>query len=177
MERNLAAFTKGDYRLGRSKVVLGIWYLIAQPVIKSRYTPSLVRVNLLRLFGSKIEEHVFIRSEVQIYFPWNLTVGSNSWIGSGATFINHAPIHIEKNVCISQNVTICSGSHDFKSVGLEYNHREIRVKQGAWVCLGAILLPGSSIGQNSVISAGEVVQGFIPDSSLVKNQAIVKLEY
>ena len=177
MERNLAVFTKGDFQVGRPKVILGIWYLIALPVFGCRYTPSLLRVNLLRLFGSNIGDNVFIRSDVKVHFPWKLTIESNTWIGEGATFVNHAPIHIEQNVCISQNVTICSGSHDYRTVGLDYNHREIRIKEGAWICLRAVVLPGASIGKNSIISAGEVVHGFVPDSSLVKNQEITKLEY
>lgn len=177
MERKLADFTKGDFQIGRPKIVFGIWYFIVEPIFRSRFTPNIFRVRLLRLFGSQVGSRVLIKSDVQVHFPWNLSIGNNSWIGKGTTFINHAAIHIEDNVCISQDATICSGSHEYRTVSLNYKHREVRIMSGAWICTRAVVLPAAVVGKNSIVSAGEVAGGLIPDDSLVKNQTITKLEY
>ena len=37
------------------------------------------------------------------------------------------------------------------------------IKDGAWVCLDAKVLPGVTIGECSVVSAGEIVRRSLPD--------------
>jgi putative colanic acid biosynthesis acetyltransferase WcaF len=110
---------------------------------------------------------VFIRRGVRIHFPWNLEIGDDCWIGEEVWFINHEKITIGSNVCISQRSIICSGGHDYRSASLEYAHKPIEIKDGAWVCLDAKVLPGVTIGESSVISAGEVVRKSVPNFSLL----------
>jgi putative colanic acid biosynthesis acetyltransferase WcaF len=45
--------------------------------------------------------------------------------------------------------------------------KPIEIKDGAWVCLDAKILPGVTIGECSVVSAGEVVGKSIPDYSIL----------
>ena len=93
----------------------------------------------------------------------DVEIGDDCWIGEGAWFINHEKVVIGNNVCISQRAIICSGGHDYRSVSLTYKHAPITIDDGAWVCLDAKILPGTSIGKGSVIAAGEVARGDIPD--------------
>jgi putative colanic acid biosynthesis acetyltransferase WcaF len=104
---------------------------------------------------------------VRIHCPWKLKIGDDSWIGEEVWFINHEKIKIGSNVCISQRSIICSGGHDYRSASLEYAHKPIDVKDGAWICLDAKVLPGVTIGECSVVSAGEVVRKSIPDYSML----------
>lgn len=69
-------------------------------------------------------------------------------------------------MAISQFVVICSSGHDFKSENLKYKHGLIIIGDGAWICLGATLLPHSRIGENSVVSAREIVNQEIPANNL-----------
>ena len=41
------------------------------------------------------------------------------------------------------------------------------IKDGAWVCLDAKVLPGVTIGECSVVSAGEIVRKSLPDYSML----------
>ena len=134
--------------------------------------PSILRVHLLKLFGSVIGRHVLIRRGVRVHFPWNLVVGNDCWIGEEVWFINHEKITIGSNVCISQRSIICSGGHDYRSSSLEYAHKPIDIKDGAWICLDAKVLAGVSIGECSVVSAGEIVRKSIPDYSMLLNGEI-----
>jgi putative colanic acid biosynthesis acetyltransferase WcaF len=150
-----------------SRIPLISWYLIFNPLVASRWNISIIRIWILRRFGATVGKNVKIRSGISVHIPKNLEIGNFSWIGERAWFINHAKISIGSNVCISQRSIICSGGHDYRSASLEYAHRPIEIKDGAWICLDAKVLPGVTIGECSVISAGEIVRKSIPDYSIL----------
>lgn len=141
------------------------------------FIPSTLRIFIFRLFGAKIGKSVCIRRGVRVHFPWNLTIGDQSWIGEQVWCINHAPIEIGSNVCISQNAMICSSGHDYKSKSLEYKHKSITIRDGAWICLRANVLAGSEIGINSVVSAGETFVGNLPDEHMYVSGKIKPINY
>ena len=60
-----------------------------------------------------------------------------------------------------------SGSHNYKSASLEMAHSEIKIMDGAWICLDSKVLPGVTIGECSVVSAGEIVRRSLPDYSML----------
>ena len=40
-------------------------------------------------------------------------------------------------------------------------------KDNAWICMGAIICPGVTIGKNAVVAAGAVVTKDVPDDVVV----------
>ena len=134
------------------------------------------RQLLLRLFGASIGSGVSIRRGVRVHFPWNLEIGDDCWIGEEVWFINHEKITIGSNVCISQRSIICSGGHDYRSASLEYAHKPVVIKDGAWVCLDAKVLPGVTIGECSVVSAGEIARKSLPDYSMLVGGQVRPIE-
>ncbi len=149
------------------KIRLGIWILFQNLIFKSALFPSVLRPSILRTFGASVGKCTFIRSGVRVHFPWNLEIGDDCWIGEEVWFINHEKVKIGSNVCISQRSIICSGGHDYRSASLEYAHKPIEIKDGAWVCLDAKVLPGVTIGECSVVSTGEIVRKSVPDYSML----------
>lgn len=143
-----------------------LWMLF-QAIQSNRLISNRLRVTILKLAGVKIGKGVVIRSQIRIHFPWNLEIGDNCWIGEEVWFINHEKIKIGSNVCISQRSIICSGGHNYRSASLEYSHKPIEIKDGAWVCLDAKVLPGVTIGECSVVSAGEIARKSVPDYSML----------
>jgi len=136
-------------------------------IFANAFTPSSFRPTILRIFGAKVGTGVTIRRGVRVHFPWNLDIGDDSWIGEEVWFINHEKISIGSNVCISQRSIICSGGHDYRSASLEFAHKPVIIEDGAWVCLDAKVLPGVTIGECSVVSAGEIVRKSLPDYSML----------
>ena len=173
VQRTLSNFraTKG-YNLA----LLTSWYVISHLFFVNAFTPRFLRPQILRVFGASIGKRVQVRRGVLIHFPWNLEIGDDCWIGEEVWFINHEKIKIGSNVCISQRSIICSGGHDYRSVSLEYLHKPIEIKDGAWICLDAKVLPGVTIGECSVVSAGEVVRNSVPNNSMLVSGEIRRID-
>jgi putative colanic acid biosynthesis acetyltransferase WcaF len=176
MTRDLGAFIGGTGFTPLGNCRLALWYLVQHLAFKHPLLPSRLRSVLLRLFGAKIGRRVIIRRGVRVHFPWNLEIGDDCWVGEEVWFINHEKVTLGSNVCVSQRSIICSGGHNYRSSTLEFAHKPVEIKDGAWVCLDAKVLPGVTIGKCSVISAGEVVRMSVLDFSMLISGQIRPIE-
>jgi putative colanic acid biosynthesis acetyltransferase WcaF len=167
VKRDLKSFSIGTGFTLVKKLRFAVWFVFQHPTFKGSFFPSALRPTILRIFGSSIGRGVIIRRGVRVHFPWNLEIGDNCWIGEEVWLINHEKVTIGSDVCISQRSIICSGGHDYRSASLEYAHKPVSIKDGAWVCLDAKVLPGVTIGECSVVSAGEIVRKSLPDYSIL----------
>lgn len=134
------------------------------------WLPSRVRVAVLRAFGAEIGKDVLIRHRVRVHWPWKLTVGDNSWIGEGAWLLNLEPVHIGSNVCISQDVLLCTGSHDRRSKTFEFDNGPIVIEDGAWVATRATILRGVRVRRNATVGASCTVSRDVPPDALIRQQ-------
>ena len=112
-------------------------------------------------------EGVLIRHDVKIHWPWKLVVGPHSWVGEGTWILNLEPVTIGTQVCISQGVLLCTGSHDRASVSFEFDNAPIEVQDGAWVAARATVLRGVTIGRDAVVGATALVTRDVPARSVV----------
>ena len=167
MGRDLSSFEADPHFNLLRWVRFGFWLFTQILIFRSPFLPSILRPMMLRLFGAKIGDGVLIRRGVRIHFPWNLEIGSNSWIGEEVWIINHETVTIGSNVCISQRSIICSSGHNYKTATLDYLHKPVKINNGVWICFDAKILPGIEIGECSVVSAGEVVRSSLPDYALL----------
>jgi putative colanic acid biosynthesis acetyltransferase WcaF len=175
VKRNLNHFEGLRLKFGH-KIKLIVWLLCQNLIFKFHFLSLIFGPMILRAFGASIGNGVIMRRGVRVHFPWNLNIGNNCWIGEDVWFINHERISIGSNVCISQRSIICSGGHDYRSASLEYSHKPIEIRDGAWVCLDAKVLPGVKIGECSVVAAGEIARKTVPDYSMLINGKICQIE-
>ncbi|MBC7632275.1 MAG: putative colanic acid biosynthesis acetyltransferase [Flavobacterium sp.] len=141
--------------------------LTSSVVVTHWWCPVRVRIAILRAFGAKIGEGVNLRHGVRVHWPWKLTVGDHSWIGEQAWILNLEPVTIGSNVCISQGVLLCTGSHDHRSPTFEFDNAPILIEDGAWVAARATVLRGSVIGRDSVVGATALVSGLVARGTIV----------
>jgi putative colanic acid biosynthesis acetyltransferase WcaF len=172
--RRLADF-ETDYS-AMLKLKYALWSSIGKPLLSISLCSSNFRILLLKAGGCKIGKKVVIRNGVKVHFPWKLELGDHCWIGEGVWFINHEEVVVGSNVCISQRSIICSGGHDYLSASLVYAHKPVTIKDGAWVCLDAKVLPGVTIGECSVVSAGEIVRKSLPDYSMLVGWQVLPID-
>ncbi|MEN8446366.1 MAG: WcaF family extracellular polysaccharide biosynthesis acetyltransferase [Cyanobacteria bacterium J06555_13] len=152
----LANYTPGkDYSPGAPLLKQLLWFYIGSPLVISNWLPfSGLKVKLLRLFGASIGTGVRIKPGLRVKFPWRLTVGEDCWLGENAWIDNLAPVTLESNVCLSQDVYLCTGNHDWGKPTFDLRLGSIHIEQSAWVGARAVVGPGVTVGAGAVLALG-----------------------
>ena len=130
----------------------------------------------LRLFGARAGKRVVIRSNVNISFPWRLSLGDDVWLGEDVGILSLAPVTIENSVCVSQRAYLCTGSHDFRSPRFDLVTKPIVLRAGAWVAAQSFIGPGVEVGQGTVVGAGSVVMRSVGAACMVSGNPAVERE-
>lgn len=171
---NLASYSARDFDRGAPRWKEAAWWVVKILFFQTAVPwPSALRCALLRLFGAHVGAGVVIRSNVNVSFPWRLAVGDHVWIGEEVMILSLAPVQIESNVCVSQRVFLCTGSHDYRRDNFDLVTREITLASGSWVASQSFVGPGVRVGRSSVVSAGSVVMSNVPDHTLVRGNPAV----
>lgn len=153
----LDRYTVGNYTPGAPYWKQLLWYFIGSPLVSSYWLPfSSLKVRILRRFGASIGQGVRIKPGVRIKFPWRLTVGDHVWIGENAWLDNLANITIESHVCISQDVYLCTGNHNWKHPDFALITAEIHIQESSWLAARSTVGPGVTIGRGAILSLGSV---------------------
>jgi len=113
-------------------------------------------------------EESSIGSNVNISFPWRLVVGDHVWIGDDVGILSLAQVTIESNVCVARRSFLCTGSHDVRREDFKTKVAPILIRTGSWIAIGSLILPGVTIGEGAVVSAGSVVLKDVPANCLVR---------
>lgn len=171
---DLSKFQGTNYDKGRGPLVQIAWIFFSGAITMRWWCPNKLRIAVLRSFGAKIGNNVLVRHRVRIHWPWKLTIGDNSWVGEGAWLLNLEPISLGRNVCISQDVLLCTGSHDRMSSSFEFDNGPIAIDDNSWVAARAIVLRGVTVGERTTIGAGAlVVRDVDPGSTILSSPAAI----
>nr|RNJ64753.1 MAG: colanic acid biosynthesis acetyltransferase WcaF [Leptolyngbya sp. IPPAS B-1204] len=153
----LDQYSLGSYTPGAPYWKQMLWYFVGSPLVQSYYLPfSGFKVWLLRRFGAQIGRGVRIKPGVRVKFPWRLTLGDYVWIGENAWLDNLAEITIESHVCISQDVYLCAGNHDWNHPSFALRTATIYIQQGSWLAARSVVGPGVTIGRGAILALGSV---------------------
>jgi putative colanic acid biosynthesis acetyltransferase WcaF len=155
-ERSLRKFTGVGYDKGRSKLWQMAWFATMNLVFTKWWLPARFRPPILRAFGAQIGDRVLIRHRVRVLWPWKLSIGDDCWVGEGVWLLNLERITIERDVCLSQEAFLCTGSHRHRDPAFEFDNAPIQVGAGAWVAARATVLRGTTIAPGEVVPAGTV---------------------
>ena len=115
------------------------------------------------IFG-QVGEDVWLNSPLTVTVGKYVSIGSGTYANMNLTLIDDWKITIGKNVLIGPNVTMSTTGHP-----IDPAHRQdgmysfpITIGDNVWIGGNVTILPGVTIGENSVIGAGSVVTKDIP---------------
>lgn len=124
-----------------------------------------------------IGENSEIRPYATIIGTHNIFIGKNVIIPGGTTLCSdpdntESTINIEDSVLFGPNVAIYSSTHKFNRIDIPikdqgYTAASTRLKEGCWIGINSVIMPGVTIGKNSVVGANSFVNKDVPDYSIV----------
>lgn len=122
------------------------------------------RERLLHDIFGEVGEHVWICPPLTAAVGKYVSIGAGTYANMNLTLIDDWKITIGKCVLFGPNVTLCTTGHpihpDHRMDGM-YSF-PITIGDKVWIGANVIVLPGVTIGENSVIGAGSVVTKDIP---------------
>ncbi len=134
----------------------------------SRPSETGKRMTLLQQMLAEIGEESYI--EPPFHANWggaHLHLGRNVWANFNLTLVDDTHIYIGDYTMIGPNVVIATAGHpvlpQLRKEGYQYN-QPVRIGRNCWLGAGAIILPGVTIGDNTVIGAGSVVTRDMPSN-------------
>ncbi len=137
------------------RVLWGAVGFIYWPVFPKSFSP--LRVVVARLFGAEIGKRCLICPGVKIWMPWNLELGEYVSIGPGVEIYNFAKVEIGSHTSVSQDVFLCSASHDYTKTTHPLIYKSISVGGQCWLAAGVFVGPGIEIAEGVVVGAMSVV--------------------
>lgn len=154
----LDLYDQSWYQRGRSSAVCVLWEVVDRFLV--RPTPRVAygwRAWWYRRFGARLGQGVHIAPDVHCKYPWRLAIGDHSWIGEGTDLYSLEDITIGAHVVISQRAVLCTGSHDPSDPRFGLRVAPIRIEDGAWVALEAVVMPGLTVGEGAIIGLRAVL--------------------
>lgn len=121
---------------------------------------------MLRKAGVQVGKNVRICSSVKILGTGKLKIGDNTWIGPHSIIFASKSVSIGSNCDIAPRVFIGDGTHiitpERERIADIETCESIEIGNGCWICVNSTILPGTTIGNKSVIAAAAVVKGKVP---------------
>ncbi len=158
---DLSRFSNPQYRPG-SKLKRALWYIVSAIFFQTYLLPSsAVKSALLRMFGARVGRGVVIKPNVQIKYPWFLSVGHHVWIGEKVWIDNLVSVEIGDHVCLSQGAMLLTGNHNYKKETFDLMTGEIRLETGVWIGAQSVVCPGVVCGSHAILSVMSVASSHL----------------
>lgn len=102
-----------------------------------------------------------------------LTIGDGTYIGRFVQINAWRQVVIENDVLIADRVFISDADHNYENIGVPILLQgdgfkgSVVLRQGCWLGIGVVVMPGVTVGRNAVAAANAVVTADVPDYSVV----------
>ena len=157
MRVDLSRFDNSTFSKEAGVFKILCWMVVNGLVFKSSFFPLVsLKVYLLKAFGAQVGAGLVIKTNVNIKFPWKLTLGDHVWIGEQVWIDNLDRVSIGNHVCISQGALLLTGNHDYKSVSFDYMNGPIYLEDGVWIGAQSTVCPGVRCSSHSILAVGSV---------------------
>ena len=127
-----------------------------------------IRKRLSETIGSTIDKTTTVFTPFYTNFGRFLTIGKGVFINHACSFLDMGGITIEDDVLIGPKVNLITENHPLNPTERKsLICKPILIKRKAWIGAAASILPGVTIGENSVVAAGAVVTADVPPNTIV----------
>lgn len=152
---DLGTFSTSNFDKGANTLKIVMWYFTNALFVRASWNPFMrIKIFFLKIFGAKIGKELVIKNNVNIKFPWKLTVGNNVWLGENAWIDNLDEIIIGNNVCVSQGALLLTGNHDYTLSTFDYRNAPIIIEDGAWIGAKTVVCPGVKVQSHAILTVG-----------------------
>lgn len=156
------------------KAVRFAWFSFINVLLHWSLPP--VRSFLLRILGAEVGKDSVILdcafSNAYHYGFSNLHIGNRCFIGDevmidlrGTTILEDS-VTLSNRVCIVTHMNVGYTDHPLQK-RYPTIEKTVRLKYGCYIGIAAIILPGVTIGKESVVGAGAVVTKDMPEKKLI----------
>lgn len=125
------------------------------------------RNDLIRKLFGKTGKSFLIEQPFYCDYGYNIEVGENFYSNVNCVILDGAKVTFGNNVLIAPNCGFYTAGHpantELRNKGLEYA-RPIIIGNNVWIGAQVSVLPGVTIGDNTIIGAGSVVSKSIPSN-------------
>lgn len=122
--------------------------------------------EIIRKILGSVKGRLYITPPFYCDYGVNISVGNNFYTNHNCTILDGAKVTFGDNVFIAPNCVFSTAGHPLdaeqRNLGLEIA-LPITVGDNVWIGAQVCVLPGVTIGSNTVIGAGSVVNKDIPD--------------
>ncbi len=139
--------------------------LLVKELNDTREDEAVKRTIILKKLVPHAGEGLWLQPPFYCDYGYNMKLGEKVFFNFNCVVLDVAEVSIGSRTLLGPNVQIYTATHptDYKerAAGLEYAKR-IAIGEDVWVGGSAVICPGVSIGDRSIIGAGSVVTRDIP---------------
>ncbi|MGL5429777.1 MAG: sugar O-acetyltransferase [Vibrio sp.] len=125
------------------------------------------RQQLLGRLLAEMGENCYIEPPLRANWGRHTHLGHNVYANFNLTLVDDTHIYIGDSVMIGPNVTLATAGHpiapEYREKVAQFNV-PIHIGRNVWLGANCVVLPGVTIGENTVIGAGSVVTHSIPSN-------------
>lgn len=160
-----------------------LYYLLKIPNLKKikKYSSDIKFGNFCnfsfypKLKNISLGKNISIRNYCNILVADNATllIEDNVFINNYCSINCLDKIEIGENTLFGEGVKIYDHNHQYSEEKVEhkkFNTAPIKIGKNCWIGSNAVILKGSTIGDNSIVGAGCIVHKNIPANSIIINK-------
>jgi acetyltransferase-like isoleucine patch superfamily enzyme len=118
-----------------------------------------IRALFSDLIGKKVDDSFLLIPPFYTTGGLDISVGRNVFVNQNCTFYDLGGLDIADDVMIGPNVSIITSGHPIepsqRRAGV--TAKPIAIERNVWIAAGVTIIGGVTVGENSVVAAGSVV--------------------
>lgn len=127
-----------------------------------------IQEYLCKITGHPVDQSVSLKLPFCTDFGSNIHFGKNIIINTGVMFTDLGGIFLEDHVMIGPRASLITVNHlTDPSQRNILDVKPIHLRKNVWIGANATILPGVTIGENSIVAAGAVVNHDVPANQMV----------